>query len=257
MNRLTHQLNIRTPEGVHFALPLAGPISRCLAWLLDAVGIMAAVKFTGALVGLLGILSMDFSQALNFVLFFILNIGYAIILEWYWQGQTLGKRLFGLRVMDIRGLRLSLSQIVLRNLLRAVDNLPMFYLLGGCTCLVNRYAQRLGDLAANTIVIKETRVVQPDLDLLLEKNYYNSLRNFPHLVAKLRQRVSPEEAGLALQALMRRNKLAPEARVTLFQEMETLFKAKVPFPLEATQGVPAEQYVRNVVDVLFRSRREH
>ena len=256
MSQPIHQLNIRTPEGVDFALPLAGPISRCLAWLLDAVCIMAAAKLMRGVAGVFGFLSMDFSQALSLVLFFVLNIGYAILLEWYWQGQTVGKRVFGLRVMDIRGLRLSPSQIVLRNLLRAVDNLPGCYLIGGCACLISRNAQRLGDLAANTIVIKETRVAQPDLDLLLDEIRYNSLRDFPHLAARLRQRISPEEAGLALQALMRRDKLSPEARVALFREMETLFKTKVPFPMEATRGVPAEQYVRNVVDILFRSQRD-
>lgn len=255
MKRTAHQLSIRTPEGVHFALPLAGPVSRCLAWLLDAIAIIAAVQLLGKVAALFSLFNSDFSRALNLLLFFVLNIGYAILLEWYWQGQTLGKRVFGLRVMDIRGLRLSPSQIVLRNLLRAVDNLPFCYLLGGCACLISRHAQRLGDLAANTIVVKEARVVQPDLDLLLDDLRYNSLRDYPHLVARLRQHISPEEAGLALQALMRRNQLLPEARLALFGEMEILFKTKVPFPGEATHGVPAEQYVRNVVDVLFRSQR--
>ncbi len=257
MNRRTQQLDIRTPEGVSFSLPLAGPISRCLAWLLDAVCIMAAAKLLGTAAGLLGLFSRDFSSALNIILFFLLSIGYAMALEWYWHGQTLGKRMLGIRVMDIRGLRLSPSQIILRNLLRAVDSLPLVYLLGGCACLISRYAQRLGDLAANTVVIKEMPAVQPDLALLLEDNRYNSLRAYPHLVARLRQRVSPAEAGLALQALLRRKELAPEARVSLFHDIEILLKAKIVFPHDATQGVSAEQYVRNVVDVLFRSQRPH
>jgi uncharacterized RDD family membrane protein YckC len=250
----THQLTILTPEGVSFALPLAGPITRCMAWLVDAFCLMAAAKTLQNLVGLFAVISPDLSNALGLILFFVLNMGYGIALEWLWQGQTLGKRVMGIRVMDMRGMRLSLSQVVLRNLLRVVDNLPFLYMLGGITCLVSRHAQRLGDLAANTIVIQAGKMVQPDLDMLLEKNRYNSLRDYPHLVARLRQQISPEEAGLALQTLLRRNELAPQARVTLFNDIEALFKKKVPFPQQASEGASAEQYVRNVVDVLYRTQ---
>ncbi len=250
-----HQLTIRTPEGVTFNLALAGPVSRSLAWLLDAACIMAAIKIAGAIVGMLGIISIDLSGALTTILFFAVNIGYTIALEWFWKGQTLGKRVLGLRVMDVRGLRLQASQIIIRNLLRAVDNLPLFYLLGGLVCLITRYAQRLGDLAANTIVVKEPKVVEPDLDLILRRNRYNSLQDYPHLVARMRQQVAPEEAGLALQALMRRNELSPEARVALFGEMAGHFKLKVDFPQEAMEGVSDEQFVRNVADVVFRSNK--
>ena len=52
---------------------------------------------------------------------FVMSIGYAIVLEWRWRGQTIGKRLLGLRVMDVQGLRLQSAQIALRNLLRVVD----------------------------------------------------------------------------------------------------------------------------------------
>ncbi|MCP4746697.1 MAG: RDD family protein [Desulfobacteraceae bacterium] len=255
MSERTNQLRIRTPEGVCFSLLLAGPVSRCLAWIIDAFSIFLAIHILISIVSRLGILSYDLPKAIVFVLYFTCPIGYAIIMEWYWNGQTLGKRLFGLRVIDIRGLHLDINQIVLRNLLRAVDSLPMFYLLGGIACLINRHAQRLGDLAANTIVIKEAKAIQPDLNLILEKNYYNSLREHPHLVARLRQQITAEEAGLALQALMRRNDLAPEERVDLFHIIARHFKDKVAFPQETIESVPSEQYVRNVIDVIFRVQR--
>lgn len=248
-----HQLSIITPEGVSFNLTLAEPISRSLAWLIDAAAISVVTQVMLTFISTLGIISTDISFALFFVASFIVNIGYAIVLEWFWHGQTLGKRALGLRVMDVRGVRLQPSQIIIRNILRAVDNLPALYMVGGITCLISRHLQRLGDLAANTIVIKETKVIEPDLDLLLEKNRYNSLMDHPHLVARLRQQIVPEEAGVALQALMRRNELAPEARVDLFEEMASHFKAKVIFPQEATDGVSNEQYVRNVVDILFKA----
>jgi uncharacterized RDD family membrane protein YckC len=248
-----NQLTIRTPEGVTFNLVLAGPISRSLAWLLDAAAIIAAAMVLIAVLSALGKLSADISGAIFLVAMFVVNLGYAMVLEWFWNGQTLGKRLLGLRVMDVRGLRLQPYQIIIRNLLRAVDSLPAAYLVGGLTSLFNRYAQRLGDLAANTIVIRERRVVEPDLDVILEKVHYNSLRDYPHLAARLRQQAAPEEAELALQALMRRDALTPEARVALFEELAAHFRQKVTFPQEALEGVSDEQYVRNVVDVLFKA----
>jgi uncharacterized RDD family membrane protein YckC len=248
-----NQLTIRTPEGVTFNLVLAGPISRSLAWLLDAAAIIAAAMVLIAVLSALGKLSADISGAIFLVAMFVVNLGYAMVLEWFWNGQTLGKRLLGLRVMDVRGLRLQPYQIIIRNLLRVVDSLPAVYLIGGLTSLFNRYAQRLGDLAANTIVIRERRVVEPDLDVILEKVHYNSLRDYPHLAARLRQQAAPEEAELALQALMRRDALTPEARVALFEELAAHFRQKVTFPQEALEGVSDEQYVRNVVDVLFKA----
>jgi uncharacterized RDD family membrane protein YckC len=249
----SHRLTIRTPEGVSFHLLLAGPVSRSLAWMVDAGCILAAFQGIRVLIGLLGMISSDMSMAFATLIFFVIRTGYAIVMEWYWQGQTIGKRVLGLRVMDINGLRLQPSQIIIRNLLRAVDSLPLFYMVGGLACLATAYGQRLGDLAANTIVVRSGREIEPDLDLIQEQNRYNSLKAYPHLVARLRQQVTPEEAGLALQALMRRDELLPEARLELFDMMSELLKRKVSFPQEAVEGVSNEQYVRNVVDVLFKA----
>jgi uncharacterized RDD family membrane protein YckC len=221
--------------------------------LLDASAILAATMAVVAVLNALGKVSFDVSMALFVIAMFVVNLSYAMVLEWFWHGQTLGKRLLGLRVMDLRGLRLQPYQIIIRNLLRAIDSLPVAYLLGGLTCLISRHAQRLGDLAAHTIVIRERRVVEPDLDTLLEQSRYNSLRAYPHLVARLRQQVSPEEAQLALHALMRRDALIPDARVVLFRNLAAHLMKKVTFPQEAMEGVSDEQFVRNVVDVLFKT----
>jgi uncharacterized RDD family membrane protein YckC len=243
---------IRTPEGVVFTLALAGPISRCLAWLLDLACLSVLFKLATLAINVLGLLHQDLSQAVSILLFFTLTIGYAIGLEWFWNGQTLGKRLLGLRVMDVRGLRLQPSQVVIRNLLRAVDSLPLFYLVGGVFCLVTRYAQRLGDLAANTIVVRSAQAREPHIERVLEENRYNSLRHHPHLAARLRQQVTPAEADAALQSLLRRDALAPEARVVLFGTLSAHFKRKVAFPEEALEGISDEQYVRNVADLIYR-----
>lgn len=254
MTSRANTLLIRTPEGIVFSQLLAGPVTRCLAWLIDMVVILAIAMGLVLVSSLLGLVSEDFAQALATLLFFVTSIGYSMVLEWYWRGQTLGKRALRLRVMDADGLRLHPTQIVIRNLLRFVDMLPLFYFAGGLACLLSRRAQRLGDLAANTIVVRHPRIAEPDLDKLLEGKF-NSLREHPHLEARLRQRVSASEASLALQALLRRDELDPPARVGLFAAMAGHFREKSVYPPDITEGLTDEQYVRNIVDIVFRPRR--
>jgi len=248
-----NSLTIRTPEGIEFSLLLAGPVTRFLAWSVDLLLILATNKLLGVLLGVLGIISRDIAMAAAVLGFFIVSIGYGIVTEWYWRGQTLGKRLLRLRVADVRGLQLRFSQIVIRNLLRFVDSLPVLYLVGGLACLLNRRAQRLGDFVANTIVVWSPPVDEPDLDQLLEGKY-NSFRQYPHLEARLRHQVSPAEAQVALQALVRRDEFEPRARVQLFQSIVMYFNTIVTFPQEATEGISNEQYIRNLVDALYRPK---
>ncbi len=249
----TNPLLIRPPEGIVFSQVPAGPVTRFLAWSLDLICILATITLLGTALNLLQIISLDLARAVSILLFFAISIGYGMTTEWYWRGQTLGKRLLRLRVVDAQGLRLQFSQIVIRNLLRSVDLLPAFYLVGGVVALLNRRGQRLGDIAANTIVIRSPQIAEPDLDQIMAGKF-NSLRDWPHLEARLRQRVSPGEAAIALQAILRRDLLEPHARVELFRAIADHFRAKVELPPEAGEGIADEQFVRNVVDVLYRTR---
>jgi uncharacterized RDD family membrane protein YckC len=242
MNRLA----IRTPEGILFSLPLAGPVSRLLALSVDQACILGAMVALGRLLSVAGALG----QVVMVISYFALSIGYAIACEWFWRGQTLGKRMLGLRVMDEQGLRLEFSQVAVRNLLRFVDYLPAFYLVGGAACVLTARSQRLGDLAANTIVARAESRAQPDLAQLLAGSY-NSLRDYPHLAARLRHRVSPRAAAVALDALLRRSEFRPEARLDLFAELAAYFRGLVEFPPEATEQLSDEQYVRDAVEILY------
>lgn len=246
-------LSLRTAEGVTFSLPLAGPAVRFLAWLIDLAALGVLIFLLGAVAEFLDFLVPAWGQALAFILFFLAQSGYGIGMEWLWRGQTLGKRALGLRVMDADGLRLQFGQIVMRNLLRPADALPLFYLVGGISCLLTARAQRLGDLAANTVVIRLRRHRLPDYEQVAPDRF-NSLRSYPHLVARLRQRVTPAEAMAALQALLRRDRLDPVARVNLYAEFAEHFRGLVRFPPEAVEGLTDEGYLRAVVDVLFRAR---
>ncbi|MHC1725488.1 MAG: RDD family protein [Syntrophobacteraceae bacterium] len=247
----TKVLGIRTPEGVEFSLHVAGPISRFLAYVIDAACIFTAAGVAGKLLSIVSAFSEQFGMAIYILTIFIISVGYGIILEWFWRGQTVGKRLLRLRVMDERGLRLNFSQIVVRNLLRAVDSLPVLYLVGGVACLLSPRGQRVGDLAASTIVVRNPETFAPNLEKLIPDKY-NSLHEHPHLAARLRSSVTPEEAFLALRTLLRRDGLDPAARVSLFSELAAHFKSLVRFPQEALEGVTDERYIRNVVDIIFR-----
>ena len=252
----TSTLIIRTPEGIVFSQLLAGPVSRFFAWFIDQLCIQVVLLALVTIMGFMGMFSPGIAIAFLVIGWFVISIGYGIFFEWSWRGQTIGKRLFRLRVVDVEGMRLQFNQIVVRNLLRFVDQLPVFYFVGGVTCWLNSKCQRLGDLAANTIVIRSPKIHEPDLDQALAGKF-NSLRQFPHLVARLRQNVSPAEANVALQAILRRDEFEPAARVEMFNNLAAHFRAKVEFPAEATDGVADEQYLRNIVDVLYRTRVEN
>jgi uncharacterized RDD family membrane protein YckC len=245
-------LTIETPEGVKFNLRLAGPVIRCLAWMLDLLCIGGLAKILSTVTGIFFLISYELAVTIQIIAYFIISTGYGIIMEYYWRGQTIGKRVFKLKVMDSQGLYLKFHQVVMRNLLRFIDMLPMFYLVGGLACLTTRHSQRLGDIAADTIVIWNPGIPEPDLDQV-HPDKYNSLHDHPHLKARLRQRVSSLEAGIALQALLRREQLDPEARIELFNKIAVYFKKVVEFPQEAIDGISDEQYIRNVVDVLYHT----
>ena len=245
----TGALQIRTVEGVVFSLLLAGPVIRFLAWLVDLACIMVLMTVFGLLTALLGMLSWNLAGALSAIGYFLISIGYGIACEWGWRGQTVGKRILGLRVVDAEGLRLQFNQVVTRNLLRFVDSLPATYLVGGLACWLSPKCQRLGDLAANTVVIRSPRVIEPDLDQLLAGKF-NSLRQYPHLAARLRQSVSPVESAVALQALIRREALEPAERIALFADLTAHFRARTLFPPEAKDGISGEHNLRHVMEVL-------
>ncbi len=245
-------LTIATPEGVTFSLPLAGPFTRSLAYFIDMAALMAFFKIFHTVFQMLQLMG-DVGIGLTILIQFAFINGACLLSELLWQGKTPGKKVLGLRVMDEHGLKLRPEQVVIRNLLRFVDALPVFYALGGTVALFSSRSQRLGDLAAGTVVVRTVKSSPPDVESVLAGKY-NSFRDHPHLEARLRQKISAEEAQLALHALVRRDELEAEARVRLYEEFANLFREKVKFPVEAVFGLSDEQYVRNVVETVFRKR---
>ncbi len=247
------RLSIETPEGVIFSFELATPVTRALAWSVDTAAIAVGGMVLGQAVRFVGNASPDFANAAGVAGYFVISTLYAIVLEWRWRGQTIGKRLFGLRVMDVHGLRLRFPQIAMRNLLRLLDCLPLFYLVGGLTAVFSRNAQRLGDMAASTIVTRERRDEAPDLEQVAPAKY-NSLLGQPHLAARLRSLVTPETAALAVRAVTLRDGYEPLARIVLFRDLAAHFRSLVEFPDEAVENLTDEQYVRCVLRVIYGAR---
>jgi len=103
------------------------------------------------------------TQGLLVLLTLLVAWSYFIVLEWLWDGRTLGKRMFGLRVISADGSPASFTAVLVRNLLRIVDFLPAFYGLGLLAIVLSSRSQRLGDLAAGTYVVRAPR---PRIDLL-------------------------------------------------------------------------------------------
>ncbi len=251
-NDRVNNLIIHTPEGCRFSLPLAGPFSRFLAWLIDMLVIIALIYGAIRLIMILQVISADLAGFFTYLAIFGISMTYGVLLEWFWRGRTVGKRLFRLRVIDEQGLPLTFSQVLIRNLLRFVDMMPQFYLVGGVSCMLTRRAQRLGDLAAGTVVVRTPRVKLPNVAPLIGDKY-NSFRRYPHIEARLRQRVSPQEAHILVQALLRRDKLDPEARVAFFSRLVEHFRSIVAFPPEAVEGLSDERYAQNLAETLFRT----
>lgn len=257
MLHLTGQktLRVQTPEGVVFHLRVAGLFTRFLAWSVDGAVIVAASSLIREMVALISMVSEDFGGAILAISYFVVSIGYGIFTEWRWRGQSWGKRLLRLRVIDASGLKLQLSQIMIRNLLRPVDLLPLCYLLGGTISFWNRRGQRLGDLAANTTVISVPESFALPTHQLKESKY-NSFREYPHLEARLRQRVEPALAALALDAILRRDEIEPAARMDLFRDIATHLRSLVPFEEKMDEMITDEQFVRNAVASIYRQQPE-
>ncbi len=253
-NDLSTTLSIRTPEGISFSMLLAGPAIRFLAWIVDAAAVGALTLLVSSVASFMGVVSPDIAQAVSIASLFAISLGYGITLEWFWRGQTVGKRLLKLRVVDDQGLNLRFDQVVMRNLLRMVDRLPLLYLVGGVACLLSRHNQRLGDLAAGTVVMRVPSLEEPSVTAAMGGKY-NSFRDYPYVEARLRQHVSPAEAALAVESLVRRDEFEPGARIELFKELVEHFRERAAFPDEATLGMTDEQYVRNVVDSIYNTGR--
>jgi uncharacterized RDD family membrane protein YckC len=156
------QLSIETPELVAIEMPLAGIGSRFIALLVDyliwgaglvvlavlAIFLMPALRTFNKV-------SAQWAEAIAIFIVFLFNWGYFTLFEAFWNGRTPGKRVARIRVIQRSGRSIGLLESMARNLVRYVDQIPFFYAVGVITMFATREHQRLGDLAAGTLVVRD------------------------------------------------------------------------------------------------------
>jgi uncharacterized RDD family membrane protein YckC len=168
MEPIADQLNIDTPELVSIEFPLAGIGSRFIAIMVDSFILGAAVilliflaAFILPALNLLGPKSASWGIGIFLLILFLLFWGYFALSEAFNNGRTLGKRVAKIRVIHQSGRGINFAEALARNLVRVIDYLPGFYGVGIATIFMSRQSQRLGDMVAGTLVVREREVEAP------------------------------------------------------------------------------------------------
>jgi len=242
---------VLTTEKVPFTYRVAGLGSRFLAWLIDALAIMILMLMGGAVGVILSLGRSGLGAAVMILWQFVVMWGYFILFEWLWHGQTPGKYLMGIRVIQWRGTAITFFQSTVRNLLRVADSLPIPLplgpgLLGFIVAACNREQRRLGDLAGDTLVVHVERNVQPILLLHDAGSEADRQR-----IARLRQRLSQldrEQKQTLLDLCLRRDQLRVLERARLFQAAAQFFQNRL--ELAPDEYESAEKFVLQMAAVL-------
>jgi len=222
------RISVATPEGVTLEVTLAGVGSRFVAGVIDQ---LLRWSLLLALVTLLAILEDGIGNGLSgagvvaiIIGVFFVQFGYDVLFETLASGRTPGKRWTGLRVVKKGGTPVGFLASALRNILRIVDSLPGFYLVGILSVMFTANNQRLGDLAAGTIVVRERRqsTALPAAAAATAAPADSALYDV--------SAVSAEELATVRRFLDRRPTLAPEARDRLALDMATRLGPKVVGP---------------------------
>jgi len=230
------RVTIATPEGVDLELVLAGLGSRFVAALVDWI-----IRFTLLVALAVVFLGADFAgggigTALYVLTSFLVFFGYDILFEVFASGRTPGKRWNGLRVVRVSGHPVGFLTSTIRNILRLVDILPFAYVVGCISVLATAKNQRLGDLAAGTLVVRDQRARGRDA---LEPAW--PPRRAPDADALARWDVSAvtaEELAAVRRFLERRHELTPAARAQLGSTLTARLRPKVAGAPDGLAGEP-------------------
>ena len=228
--------HVETPEQIELDLPLAGIGSRAIAYLLDLL--CQIVPIAALAIPLLLIAPVEklvgksadglpelttLPLAILSLAIFAVNFGYFAIFETLWRGQSPGKRWLSLRVVKDGGFPLDGRAALVRNLLRVVDFLPAFYVVGMASLFLGASGKRIGDHAAGTLVVRERRV--------------RELAPPAEAPPPADDRLTAEERALVEDFLRRRGELEEDARYRLARTLAARLSARLgdrePFASEA------------------------
>ncbi|HVR33123.1 MAG TPA: RDD family protein [Acidimicrobiia bacterium] len=231
------RISISTPEGLAIEINLAGLGSRIAAGVIDGIllGILVLLAAFGAF-GLADWLENPLlAIGIGWLVVLILMIGYFVAFEVFNDGRTPGKALFSIKVLGLDGEPVGFGPSVVRNLMRLVDLFPALPVLGAISILVSERNQRLGDLAARTIVVRVERptgvdTATPVLDTAA--------------VAWDVSDVGDSDLELARRFLLRRDDLTAPKRQELVATIAGRLRERVPgLPPEADDEWLVEQVV--------------
>ena len=234
-------VSISTPEAVHFTMDVAGVGARFAAAVIDTVILVTSMALV--FLALLFIVSLSFVIfqqlegfignavetlhsfiiAVIFFMIFLIMWGYFIFFEYWRNGVTPGKRAAGIRVVKADGSPITFADSAIRNLIRFVDFLPSAYFAGFLSILLSKRNQRLGDLAAGTIVVYSLRGA-----------YVGRTDQFgrPLEFGECRLSLDADEYETVIQFLQRRREFHPERRAVLAARIASAIARKYDQPLE-------------------------
>ncbi|MCE5237445.1 RDD family protein [bacterium] len=255
------QVTIETPEHIEVQYELAGIGSRALAGIFDFLlqGTLTVLVVWGLiwlglvlkLQDMLGVVGAIIVASMGFLAFTV----YYVTAEMLTGGQSPGKRIAGLRVIGVDGRPITFLQSALRNVIRAVDMMPFFYSVGLVSVFASSRAQRLGDMVAGTIVVKERLYALPEQTApLADETAPQPLP--PQVEARLRgslHLLTAADVAAAERVVERRHELQPPLRRQLVRQIGEALLAKMPHVPPA--DFPDQERFLEAVVRLWRERR--
>lgn len=245
------KLTIQTPEHVALEFPLAGAGSRFIALAVDTAiqgAVLLALALAMAAGARLRLTSQSawgtWLQASVLLAGFLAYYGYFAAFEIAWSGQTPGKRAAGLRVVTADGRPISAFDAIIRNLLRIVDQLPGIYAVGIISMFITARHQRLGDLAAGTVVVHEVvhEVVRSPAPIALQA---------PAGSARLgAAALAPQEIVAVERFLARRDQLPAEPRERTARQLASHLRTRLSL---ARDTHPHDERLLEVVAAEYRA----
>jgi len=254
---LEDHIIIATPEGIELQLVLAGAGSRFIACVIDMA--LQLMLIALAALAAYGLLDNGIGHALFAIAAFVVLYLYFILFEVLAGGRTPGKRVTHLRVVRARGTPVDVPASAIRNLVRVIDLLPGTYLIGLASILLTERNQRLGDLAAGTLVIRDTSSrrsraarragsspTSPAAHAAPPAVPANAVASGTDASSWDVSAVSTEELVAVRRFLERRESLDREARVQLAHRLQQGLRAKV---AGAPQELSAEGFLEQLARV--------
>jgi uncharacterized RDD family membrane protein YckC len=226
---------IATPEGVQLALPLAGLGSRFMALLLDYT--ICGIAYLIALIAALALGDGLAVTIVSVTAILAINVVYFTLFEVFGGGRTLGKRATGLRVVMDGGGQVGLRASLIRNIIRLIEFAFLFYTPAVISVLATKDNQRLGDLAAGTLVVRDTKVQSV---VTAPQTPPVSPERYAHWDVT---GVGEEEAGAVRSFLERRNQLRPGARRALAEQLAGRLRPQV---AGAQRGLGDEAFLEHL-----------